>query len=146
VQGAQILKIAPFAYEKGATNRKPSGTVPTRLSYLILGWFAHLCALAFGEGFVPPISLWSRTRQRVGGYTLPPKRSDLYVYNCRLLGAGFHDCHRFRASLALLTAHQPEGFCSICRVPTTRLRPAVSLRLYRGLPQGDLPPLSTLLL
>jgi hypothetical protein len=81
----------------------------------------------------------------VGGYTLPPKRSDLYVYNCRLLGAGFHDCHRFRTSLALLTAHQPEGFCSICRVPTTRLRPAVSLRLYRGLPQGDLPPLSTLL-
>lgn len=81
----------------------------------------------------------------MGGYTLPPKRSDLYVYNCRLLGAGFRDCHRFRTSLALLTAHQPEGFCTICRVPTTRLRLAVSLRLYRGLPQGDLPPLSTLL-
>ena len=136
------MKIAPFAYEKGAANRKPSRTVPTRLSYLILGG-SPISAPSLSERVLFRLSRCGVGHAKgVGDYTLPPKRSDLYVYNCRLIGAGFHDCHRFRASLALLTAHQPEGFISICRVPTTRLcltacsaLPWSAYPRFRGLPR-----------
>lgn len=67
----------------------------------------------------------------VGGSTLPPQTLRPICIQLSVNGAGFRDCHRFRTSLAFLTARQPEGFYTTCRVPTTR---TLSLRFLGGFP------------
>ena len=79
------------------------------------------------------------------GFTLPLQTLRPLCIQLSVNGAGFRDCHCFRTSLAFLTARQPEGFTLPVGYPQHEHCPCGFLRLYRGLPQGDLPPLSTLL-
>lgn len=117
------------------TNKKPAGhPQPVFLfNYVtcsfIAGLRSPLAEVRLPTSFALAIGTVTSQCGGVGGSTLPPQTLRPICIQLSVNGAGFHDCHRFRMSLALMTAHQPEGFYTTCRVPTTR---TLSLRFLRG--------------
>jgi hypothetical protein len=116
--------------EKGATtlgaNKKPVRHPQPAFLFncitclFIAGFRSPRAEVRLPTSFALAIRTVASQCEGVGGSTIPPQTLRPLCMQLSVIGAGFRDCHRFRTSLAFLTARQPEGFYTTCRVPTTR--------------------------